>query len=204
MRASARQGEKTDGRRLRSAQSREAIVDAILSLLREGQARPGAQQIAERAGVSLRSVFRHFEDLDGLFTVATERQGERVRHLFELAPPSGSLSQRAEALVAQRCRLYEEIAPTRRAALRQAPFHAPLRDGLSAAAGVLRQHLPQVFAAELSRLAATERREVLEALEAASGWAFWETLRAEQRLSVERARRIMARTLVALIRQAAA
>ena len=190
---------KPDGRRLRSEQSREAIVEAMMSLLREGDPRPGAQRIAARAGVSLRSVFRHFEDLDGLFTVATELQRARVGHLFELSTAGGSLAERAESLVAQRCRLYEEIARLRRAALRMAPFHTPLRTGLEEASAALRRHLPEVFAGELARLAPTDRRDLVEALEASSSWAFWEALRGDQGLSVDRAKRVMARTLLALI-----
>jgi TetR/AcrR family transcriptional regulator, regulator of autoinduction and epiphytic fitness len=200
MPTASKKSARLDGRRLRSEQSREAIVDAILTLLRQGHPRPGAQQIAATAGVSLRSVFRHFEDLDGLFTVATERQRQRVRHLFELESPGGSLRERVEVLVTQRARLYEEIAPMRRAALRQAPFHAPLRRGLAEANAALRGHLGEVFAVELARLSATARRQLLEALEAASSWPYWETLRSDQGIPVERARRIMARTLLALVR----
>ena len=196
-----KKADQLDGRRRRSEQSREAIVDAILALLRAGNPRPGAQEIAASAGVSLRSVFRHFEDLDGLFTVATQRQRESIRHLFELDAPQGSLAQRIEALVAQRARLYEEIAPLRRAALRQAAFHPPLRAGLREANAALRAHLPLVFAPDLARLSAAEKRQLLDALEAASSWAYWETLRSDQGLPPERARKIMARTLRALVQE---
>jgi hypothetical protein len=42
-----------DGRRQRSARSRDAVVDAILELLREGNLRPGADEIAARAGAKI-------------------------------------------------------------------------------------------------------------------------------------------------------
>jgi AcrR family transcriptional regulator len=192
--------EKLDGRRLRSEQSRENIVDAMLDLLREGHPRPGAQEIAARAGVSLRSVFRHFEDLDGLYTEVSDRQKARIGHLFELPPLAGPLRARIEALIEQRARLYEEIAPMRRAALRLAPFHEPIRVRLAEAGDFLRRHLPEAFAREMDDLTPAERREVLEALEASTSWAFWETLRGDQRLTVERAKRVVARVLLALLR----
>jgi len=191
--------EKLDGRRQRSEQSRAAIVDAMLDLLRAGNPRPGAQEIAERAGVSLRSVFRHFEDLDALYTVVTDRQKERSEHLFELGPVNGSLERRIALLIEQRARLFEEIAPVRRAALRLAPFHAPIRNRLADSNAVLRRHLPRVFAAELEPLAPAARRELLDALEVASSWNAWDALRSDQNLSPERAAKVVARLLRALV-----
>ena len=199
MPAEARKGEKLDGRRLRSEQSRDAIVDAMLALLREGNPRPGARDIAARAGVSLRSVFRHFEDLDGLFTAVAARQAERTGQLFDLHVPAGSLDERIAALVEQRARLFEEIAPMRRAALRLAPFHHPIRRRLAESNAVLRRHIGELFAAELSGLSAAERRDSLEALDAATSWGFWEALRSDQKLSVERAKRVTATTVRSLV-----
>lgn len=56
-----------DGRRLRSERSRQAILDAILELIEEGNLGPTAQQVSERAGVGIRSVFRHFSDMESLY-----------------------------------------------------------------------------------------------------------------------------------------
>ena len=55
--------ESLDGRRQRSARSRAAIIEASFELMQEGVLAPTAQQIAERAGVGIRSFFRHFEDM---------------------------------------------------------------------------------------------------------------------------------------------
>ena len=57
---------QTDGRRQRSLRSREKILKAMWELMLAGDMEPSAADIAERAGVGLRSVFRHFEDLDTL------------------------------------------------------------------------------------------------------------------------------------------
>lgn len=197
--ASLKTADKRDGRRLRSELSREAIVEAMLDLLREGR-RPGAQQIAERAGVSLRSVFRHFEDLDGLFTIAATLQRRKTRHLFDIGAPNGTLEERIGNLVDHRARLYEEVTPTRRVAVFQAPLHPPLRAGLTEANTQLRRQLPRIFAAELRRQSAASRRELLEAVEAATSWGTWETLRVDQRLSIDRAKRIVRRTLLSLLK----
>ncbi|MEO8374286.1 MAG: hypothetical protein ABI471_03615, partial [Sphingomonas bacterium] len=54
----------TDGRRRRSETSRDKIVEAMLAIVAEGQITPSAEQVALRAEVGLRSVFRHFKDME--------------------------------------------------------------------------------------------------------------------------------------------
>ena len=61
--------EVVDGRRARSERSKQAIIDAALALMEEGNLIPTAQQISDRAGVGIRSFFRHFEDMDTLFAI---------------------------------------------------------------------------------------------------------------------------------------
>ncbi|MGA0611686.1 TetR/AcrR family transcriptional regulator [Caldimonas sp. KR1-144] len=58
--------ETTDLRRHRSVTTRRKLVDAMLGLLGEGVLRPTAEQVAARAEVGLRTVFRHFEDMPAL------------------------------------------------------------------------------------------------------------------------------------------
>ena len=58
-----------DGRRQRSQRSREKILKAYWELMLNGDMNPSAATIAKHAGVGLRSVFRHFEDLDTLLRV---------------------------------------------------------------------------------------------------------------------------------------
>src|SRR5580765_6106242 len=97
-----------DGRVARSQRSRDAVVQAMLALLREGHERPAAELVAARAGVSMRTLFRHVEDLDELFAAAVDAQGRRLRDLHRAPPQSGSLAQRINAVVRHRSRLYEE------------------------------------------------------------------------------------------------
>jgi hypothetical protein len=55
--------EPSDGRVARSHRSRRAIVDAMRALHAEGDLRPTAPRVAERAGVSLRTVWQQFADM---------------------------------------------------------------------------------------------------------------------------------------------
>src|ERR1700682_5362292 len=100
-----------DGRVRRGARNRDAIADALLALLEEGDSHPTARAIAARAGVSVRSVFQHFEDMESLYAMCVARQTNRLASLR--TPIDGTLRRpaRLEALVAQRARVYERIAP---------------------------------------------------------------------------------------------
>jgi TetR/AcrR family transcriptional regulator, regulator of autoinduction and epiphytic fitness len=107
----------TDGRVMRGARNREAIIDALLALYRSGVLRPTAQQVAERAGVAPRSVYHHFADMEGLVAEVSARQGREHGHLMEAPAVAGPLEARVAALVARRAELFEAVAPVRCASL---------------------------------------------------------------------------------------
>ncbi|MBU6156953.1 MAG: TetR/AcrR family transcriptional regulator, partial [Alphaproteobacteria bacterium] len=73
-------GEATaeDGRRKRGDQSRRKIVDAMIALVREGEMSPSAAQVAERASVGLRTVFRHFDEMEILYREIAEVTRARI------------------------------------------------------------------------------------------------------------------------------
>jgi hypothetical protein len=95
------------------------------------------------------------------------------------------------ALVAQRTRLFETIAPVRRMAIRLAPRSRPIAAELARADLILRDHLAGLFAPELTALRQRERAEVIEALDALTSWETWERLRSAQRLEVDGAARVV-------------
>ena len=167
-----------DGRRARRFRSRDLAVDALLDLLAEGVVRPTAQEVAARSGVSLRSIFRIFDDVESLHAAAAARQLSRVRHLFV-----DVVAARVKAMAGITARLYEEIAPVRRAALRAAPESAALQEQLARARGWLRSEVERLFELELSGLDPT----AASAVEMALSFEAWDQLRSQQGLSVARA-----------------
>lgn len=190
----------TDGRTARAERNRDAVVDAILDLLREGVANPTADAIAERSGVSVRSVFRHFDDLESLHAAAVDRHSERIAELFEPPPSGGPLAERIEALAARRSRLFEEMTPVRRVGERLRGQSAVIDERLEFARNLLRGQVATLFAPELDGVAGTERRVLLDAVEATTSWRTWDLLRTEQGCSIARARAVLSRTLTALLR----
>lgn len=187
-----------DGRVRRGERSKAAVVDAILSLLAEGQLRPGVALIAERAGVGERSVFRHFQDLEGLHAAAADRHLEAIIPLVRPIPP-GSRDERIDAFVGQRVRILDADAPLRRAARLNEPFSSAIRARLARGRRVLRSQVEQAFAPELDVLAPGPRSELLAALDAVTTWELWDVLRSQQNLSSARARPILERTVRSLL-----
>jgi AcrR family transcriptional regulator len=190
---------RLDGRLARSERSRRAVVVALLDLLEEGNIRPTAAQIAQRAGVSLRSVFQHFESIETLFAAAADLQMERLAPLVVPIPPGGELADRLAMLVARRSRLLEAITPVRRASLRVEPFSNEVRTRLEGARVRGRAEVEHVFGPELEARPPAQRRELVAALGAAASWSTWENLRRHQGLSIERARKVMMLMLTALL-----
>jgi len=189
----------TDGRAARAARTRETVVEALLALIDEGSPRPTAREIADRAGVSLRSVYVHFDDLEDLFTEAAGKQYERMAALINRLPTEGPLAERIDAFVAQRCRLMEAGGAVRRAAVLQEPFSPTLAKVMGLVRAAARDEVERVFATELDREHGVARERLLAAVDVASSGASWETLRTHAGLSFERASEVVAEMLTRLL-----
>ena len=192
----------TDGRSARAARTRDAVVDALLSLLDDGNLRPTAREVAQRAGVSLRSVYVHFDDLDDLFTAAAHQHFERVRGLIERIPDHGPLEVRLDLFTRQRARIHEASAQVRRAAVLQEPFSNALAEVLALARTLSRAEIELVFADEIGRRAGDDRTRAVVELDLLSSASTWETLRVQYDRSADEAREIVADLLRTCLRDA--
>lgn len=195
--ASSDATETTDGRALRSERSREAIAGALFELVGEGDLEPTAQQVADRADVGIRTVFRHFSDMESLYATLDARLLAEVTPMLRGGPPEGvSLQERADALVADRAALFERIAPYKRASnLKRwrSPYlmeqHRALVVALRAR---LRQWLPELRSAP---------DEIADALDLVASFEAWDRLRSDQRLGRRRAQATLARAVQALVNE---
>jgi TetR/AcrR family transcriptional regulator of autoinduction and epiphytic fitness len=187
-----------DGRSARSARTRDAVVDALLALLDDGDLRPTASRVAARAGVSLRSVYVRFEDLDALYAEAAQRQWERLSTLGEDPPSDAPRAERISSFLTQRCRVLETAAPVRRAAELQEPFNAALGASLTWARNLSRDQVARTFQPELAQRRGAARSRLLDALDVATGSTTWEVLRRHRNLSPVAARRVVSDMVTAL------
>jgi TetR/AcrR family transcriptional regulator, regulator of autoinduction and epiphytic fitness len=189
---------RVDGRTARAQRTRAAIVDAHLGLLASGDLKPTGERIAEAAGVSLRTLWTSFKDMETLFSAAGQRLIERQLAVFERIDPALPLPDRVQAFCRQRARMLEILAPAARAAVLYEPFSAALRRNRTIELGRVRDELVQLFGTELA-VAGDGGEELLRALHVTSTFASWNVLRDNLGLSIDAARGVMARTVGALL-----
>ena len=103
---------KPDGRVLRSERSRQLIMDAMAALIREGNLVPTAQQVAERAEVGIRTVFRHFNDMESLFETMDVAIIETYRDKFRGGDRDGSLPERIQHAAERHATAYDFFSPS--------------------------------------------------------------------------------------------
>jgi TetR/AcrR family transcriptional regulator of autoinduction and epiphytic fitness len=189
-----------DGRTMRAERTRQALVDALLSLLDEGHLTPTAGEIAERAGVSERSVFQHFPDRENLFESVARQQYDRVLPTLRPIDATLPLAERIEQFTAQRARLYERIRGVRRAALLIEHESPAAAAWLTAARRAKANDAERVFRRELDALPPDRREPIRAALVTVCAWPAWDSWRSHQRLGVGRATAAMAAAIEALLR----
>ena len=190
-----------DGRHARSERSRQAMVDALLGLLTEGNVRPSSAQIADRAGVTQRTLFNQFGDMDSLITAVAARQ---VQRFLELQPQAGegTLEERVRRYSEGLELLLEETMHVRWAMLINPHPTWTGSHMLRGAMDFSRRQLHDAFHAELAGLDETERDELLDALELEADPVVWRLRRLQQELSPDEARRVVERTMLALLQSA--
>jgi AcrR family transcriptional regulator len=99
--------QREDGRTARRGRNSDAVLDTVHEMFVEGNFSPSVEEVAARSGVSLRSVYRYFEDTEALLHMAIERRIALVGELYVLdGIGEGSLPDRILSLVDQRLVLH--------------------------------------------------------------------------------------------------
>lgn len=184
---------------MRAERTRRAVVDALLALNDEGHLRPTARDIAARAGVSVRSLYVHFQDLEALMIATARRHIER---LDALAPPlvtDGPLAERLDGFVARRVAILDLGAGVHKAARLQEPTSPALQRSLASGRQFNRCEVEAALAPELEGRSDIEADGLVSAVEVVTGHAAWEHLRVYRGLDVDGAAamvRAMTATLV--------
>jgi AcrR family transcriptional regulator len=86
-------------------------VGAAFALILDGKGSPSAEDVAERAGVSVSSIFRNFDGLADLQHQAFQSFARQYAHLLANPTPAGDLATRTSAFVRARLELYEQAGP---------------------------------------------------------------------------------------------
>jgi AcrR family transcriptional regulator len=167
----------------------------------EGNFSPAVEEVAARSGVSLRSVYRYFEDTEALLRQAIARRVVLVEPLFALPDIGvGPLDKRIAGLVQHRLVLHAKLGPTVRAAILRAPYSPLLAEQVRRRRTLLTEQVAAHFAPELALLEPRRSREVLACVDALCEFESMEHLRVQRGLSVPATRRALVTGVTALLR----
>ena len=183
-----------DGRRQRGERTRQAIIAAALSLQEEGVLVPTAQQISDRAGVLIRSFFRHFDDMETLFKAADDQLRDHYEALFIGGDRQGSLAERVDRAVERRSAAFEQLKNLMLGTKAQLWRYEMLRKNYARNQKGLRKDL-EAWLPELNGLPEVE----CESVHAIASFEMWNRLRSEQGLSEQASVSIVQSTLIRLL-----
>lgn len=189
----------TDGRLLRSERTRQAIVDALLDLIKGGTLRPSSAEIAEKAGVTQRTLFNQFGAMDTLLEAVGQRHVERVAHLIPQVI-EGTVDERAARFCDELAVLLEEVMNIRWAVLTSPEGMERFAHGPGLLTTVLRHQVQEAFDAELSALDLVDRAQVLDAVEIETDPLTWRMRRLQQHKTPDEARALVERVILSLLR----
>ena len=147
-----RSSPSADGRVARGERTRDAIADALYALIHDGVENPSGREIAERAEVSLRSVFQHFDDLEAVYAELIARQQSRIVPYLGALDPALPLSERVDRIVEMRDSMFALAAPLRRSAgaHRAARTSHTVKNGHLQLQRAQREQLSKTFAVEIA------------------------------------------------------
>lgn len=187
---------KIDGRRARRDRNHELVLDAVRTLFTEEMLFPSMEAVAQRSGVSVRSLYRYFDDVESLVSAAVQRSmqlGSERAHIPSFG--RGPFDERVSRFIETRVALYEFQS----AGFRASRFHAPnvpqLREALDATRRFLRDQVEGQFATELRALNRRERFLALSSCDAISQFDSIDYLRRDRQATVSECKEILARTI---------
>jgi AcrR family transcriptional regulator len=172
---------KQDGRLLRTQRSRQAILDAAFQLMHTDGIMPTAQVIADRAGVTIRTLFRHFPEMDFLYREMHELTFEAYAKEYQKGDKTGTLEQRVSNAVVTFTNAYSKmrnIFLVTKSMLRGSPF---LRENYAKA----QKNLSKRLLDWLPELAAMPD-DTHDAVDGLLSFEFWHRLHVIQGMSKKR------------------
>jgi AcrR family transcriptional regulator len=169
---------RPDGRSLRRERNRDRVIQALVDLIREGGHSPGAAAIADRAGVSHRSVFRYFDDMDDLVREVIRSEFASVVEVAGLGDIGvGSLAERISRLVHSRTTAYDLVYEISQLARRRSGDVPAIDRSLRRIDGYLRHELEEHFAPELAGMTDIQRETALDLLVTITSFESFDLLR---------------------------
>ena len=185
-----------DGRSLRRERNRQDIVDALLGLIENGETEISAALIASKAGLSERSIFRYFDDVNDLYrSVCDLAFSKEIEYALIDDVGVGSLDTKIENFVNQRVRIYtmnEKIAP----AARSFAFKNPvIKNQLVVGRKLLRTQIIKHFAEELSVFDKQQQQVAVAIIDSLTTFEYYDMMRSDQKMSVQAIKSVLTESI---------
>lgn len=183
-----------DGRRQRSEKSREKIIAAMFLLIGQGNMNVSASQVAKQSGVSIRTVFRQFEEVDEIYRQIIARLEEELMPTLLAPYQSRGWKRQLEELIGRRAEIYEYVMPFKVSSAVRRFKSVPLMDDHARFVTLERAGLKAVLPAAI-----THNPTQLAALDNAASFESWRRLRQDLKLDQKGARETMLYSVKAII-----
>ena len=185
-----------DGRSLRRERNRQDIVDALLGLIENGETEISAALIASKAGLSERSIFRYFDDVNDLYrSVCDLAFSKEIEYALIDDAGVGSIDTKIENFVNQRVRIYtmnEKIAP----AARSFAFKNPIiKNQLVVGRKLLRTQIMKHFAEELSVMDKQQQQVAVAIIDSLTTFEYYDMMRSDQKMSVQAIKSVLTESI---------
>jgi AcrR family transcriptional regulator len=190
---------RIDGRRLRSERTKQLIIEAFLSLLREAPQMPTAVQIAERAGYSVRSIFERFPDLTALRVAVTDYAIAEARATAALRDLDADRLTRIKSQVDQRGSGCERWLPLWRVLSSDLAEAPDLKQRIGMIRQLIVMRMEMMFRPELSTVSDAVRKKIMLALESLLDFESWARMRELYGLSFEEASAVWVKAIDRLL-----
>ncbi|HEY3486340.1 MAG TPA: TetR/AcrR family transcriptional regulator [Ilumatobacteraceae bacterium] len=176
------------------------MVEALLELYAEGNLDPTTDEVAQRSGLSARSLFRYFEDVDDLCQAAITHHLASIGALSALPPPREEpLEDRVRTVAQMRVRLHHAIGAVGRVARVKAPFIPVLGNMLSDRRRDVRVFLGAWFAPELARMAPDVAATSLAAIDVVCSFEGMDLLAADYGMDPDAIQAVVERAITTIL-----
>ena len=163
---------QVDGRILRSKKSQNIILESIINLIIKGNLYPTAEEVAKESGIAIRTVFRHFDDMETLLMKVDESINHKLLNDEKEIRLDSPLTKRLGLIIEERLYYYNKYENIMIATITQLPKYKILQKRYPEYQKLLRKRTERIIPEILNLKSANQ-----ELLDASLSFGFYQRLK---------------------------
>ena len=163
---------QVDGRILRSKKSQNIILESIINLINKGNLYPTAEEVAKESGIAIRTVFRHFDDMETLLMKVDESINHKLLNDEKEIRLDSPLTERLDLIIEERLYYYNKYENIMIATITQLPKYKILQKRYPEYQKLLRKRTERIIPEILNLKSANQ-----ELLDASLSFGFYQRLK---------------------------